>query len=500
MNKRPTIGGVANLAGWAAAAVGLAAISSWALVVSVHVADGYRVDHVTGAWMALAQAADAGELYPPLHEDGRFGGTRYMPLALVAYTGVAQLTGEYVVSGKLLAATTLMLILALVWSTARWLGADRRLALACAGATIAPFPGFFAGTTMYGDALPVLLQLAAVAIVLRRGGRRWAAAAGILAALAITAKVSAVWGGTAVLLCLLLRDRRSIPVFVLSSAATGSSVLALVEVVSGGRFSENIRTLASSGFSGTNALLIDTPQKLVELLAVRADGTLLLLPFAVVLLVVAAVRRRLDAVTLTLVPALAVTIVVLNDAGTDFNHLLDLAVLTPLVIVAGHAHWRSGALSVVVSLALAAGTTLSLWELRHDVREAAAALVSREVPARYHLPRLPEHVSGSLFSEDPGVAVDNGRRPVVLDAFMLLRLLNERPDWKRELIERFERHEFDTVVLIQDLERARTWWSTSHLGTDVARTISRNYVLQRRLPGPVFSYHIYVPRVRGASG
>ena len=142
---------------------------------------------------------------------------------------------------------------------------------------------------------------------------------------------------------------------------------------------------------------------------------------------------------------------------------------------------------------------VSLSELRPDVRQAASGLVHRETPEHLRPPPLDGILDGPVFSEDPSVEVERDRLPVALDSFTLLRLLEEHPDWERELVARFDRREFGTVVLIQDLDLADPWWSRSYLGLAVATAIDRNYGLSETVPGPVFRYRLYVPRSGQAS-
>jgi hypothetical protein len=484
----------ASWAAWSAAALGVTAIASWMLVALAHIDDGYHVDHVAGAWMGLTQAADDGTLYPPLYEDGRFGGTRYMPLPIALNTAAAKVTGEYLVSGKLVGGLVVAVLLTLVAYTARRLGADWRISMACVGAVIATFTAFFAGTTMYGDALPVLLQLSAIGVVLQTTTKRAVSIAAVLAALAVAAKLSAFWGGAAVVAWLVLRDRGRLPAFVLAALGTGFAVLGVAEVVSEGRFGDNLGALAFSGFTGTHALLIETPQKLIELLGARSDATLVLLPVAIAVLVAGATRRRFDPVGLALIPAAVVTMVVLTDEGTDFNHLLDLAVLTPIVIAGAYGRASSGVLRLGFAAVLSLAIVTSLFELRQDVREAGSAIVRHQTPLRFRTPPGPAGLVKPYFTEDPSVAVERGAQPVALDSFTLLRLLGQHPEWRRDLIARFDRREFTTVLLIHDLDLSDPWWSESHLGLEVATAIERSYRFARSLPGPVFRYRVYVPR------
>ena len=89
----------------AACLVALAVIvASAAALALVHVADLYEMDHVSGVWLGLAQYFNEGVFYPPLEAQGHYAGTRYMPLQFCLHALLARLTGEYLISGKLLAA------------------------------------------------------------------------------------------------------------------------------------------------------------------------------------------------------------------------------------------------------------------------------------------------------------------------------------------------------------------------------------------------------------
>ncbi|HEV2786131.1 MAG TPA: hypothetical protein VGV67_07080 [Solirubrobacteraceae bacterium] len=473
------------------ALLGLAALAALALVALVHVADNYHVDHVAGAWMALAAYANDGTLYPPVYDDGVFGGTRYMPLGIVLNALAAQVSGEYVVSGKLLALLTVAALLAIVYVVARRLACERAMALGAVGAVIATFTALFAATSVYGDAPAVALQLAAVALVARDASPRSASGAGVLAALAVAAKLTALWGGASVLIWLLVRHRRLLPAYLAAAAATAIAVLLGVELVSHGRFSDN--ALQLGGAEGVQGLLAEVPRKLWALLLDFAPGTLLLAPVALAAVAVAAARRRLEIVDVALLLAVLVTVVVMADVGTGFNHLLDLAVLVPLSVAAAYGRSEAAPLRIALAAALAAATAVSLADVRHDVREAAVVAVERSTPDRLRTPALRVPVAAPILSEDPAILVQRGERPVVLDSYMLLRVLRRDPDRRRELIARLARHEFATVVLIMDLDLDDPWWSESHFGIEVARAIDRHYRLDRKVPGPVFMYRLHVP-------
>ena len=96
-------------------------------ILAVHVDDRYDVDHASGARIALARYASDGVLYPPLAEDGHFGGTRFMPLPIMLHAAASKVTGEFVMSGKLLSILTMIAVLAVVHRVVRREGCPRSL-------------------------------------------------------------------------------------------------------------------------------------------------------------------------------------------------------------------------------------------------------------------------------------------------------------------------------------------------------------------------------------
>jgi hypothetical protein len=497
------------------AALAAVALAVFLLLALVHLRDNYHVDHVTGAWMGLTAYADGGVLYPPLQQNGYFAGTRYGPLGIVVNTVGAKISGEYLTSGKVLALLVMCTLLTGGYVLARRLGCGRTVSLAAVGAVIATFTALFAGTTIYGDALAVTLQIWALVIIRSRSDPRGAVAAGVLAALAVTAKVSGVWGLATVFVWLLARERRRLPAFLAAAGATAVAGFGLATLASNGRIGENIFGLTGSGVSGLRSLLVDSPSKWWDYLLQYSPATVALLPFAAVAIGVAAAKRRIEIVDVALVLATLQTLVVLSDVGAGFNHLLDVVVLVPIVVASAHSRLATHALGhddqvrnafgldsgvtthalcLLLVVAMAAGTVVSLVDVRHDVREAATMIARLESPVQLRAPAISNQLAEPYFTEDASLAVERGQRPVALDSFMLLRILHDDPALERSLIARFDRKEFKSVVLITDLDLGDPWWSRSHLGLDVARAIDRNYRFVRYVQGPTFRYRIFEPR------
>src|SRR5690349_23695398 len=96
----------------------------------MHVGDRYGVSAASGVWMGLTAAAHAGAWYPPVYSGGFYGGTRYMPTPILLELMGRAVSGEYLVSAKLLIYAVNIGLYVLVYRAARRQGAPMPVSLA----------------------------------------------------------------------------------------------------------------------------------------------------------------------------------------------------------------------------------------------------------------------------------------------------------------------------------------------------------------------------------
>lgn len=486
-------------------ATGVAAVTlgSWALVAAVHANDTFHVTHVSGAWLGLAWYVDHGVLYPPLFDGDAFGGTRFMPLQILVYAAAAPTLGGSVLGAKLIVYTIALLLLGGVFAVARIVSGSTVLALGLLAVLLSSGTGLWAATAVSGDALPVLLQLAAVVLVARAPERRPAMpvlVAGLLCALAVLTKLTALWAPAAILLWLLRRDRRRAAAFL---AVLGAVVLLgalLFSLLSDGRLLENVVGLSGADSLSPAAVLADALEKLVELAHSSALPIVVLAPLVLADVLIALSTRTTTLFHLSFLCSIPILLVVLADPGTDFNHLLDISVLGVILVAdlwrrAAGRSGRRGLLPATIMLALVLSVLLGYrQELGHEALAAAKSATGRDRAETFALrpPAAEIRPSDAILSEDPYVPLSLDRRPVVLDAFMLLRLARAHPEWEAELISRIDARAYDKVLLIRRARPDR-WWERNHFGTRIVMAIARNYRLARPRPG-WRGLWLYVPR------
>jgi len=474
--------------------VGAAAVLSYVGLSAVHLNTLYGINHVSGHWMSLACQENRGSVYPPLHEDGFYGGTRQMPVYFSLHAMIARLTGEYLVSGRVatlgsMAALVVALVLAL-----RRTGCSPATAFGGAAVFLATGIGHWASFAVRGDALALAFGLFALLVLGERGSWSRIVLAAVLAALAILTKFSSVAPlivGTIVLLRrteehdLLVRPaggRLLVPgAFLALTVALLAVGLLLAQWESGNRFFANLAALSGSGTGRRSSV------EVLRAYGYRLQGSrefLVLLPLAILATITA--RRRLALWELYFLVSLLLSPLFFLDAGADYNHLIDL-LAAALILTGSYLGREEALLRSAVLLFLAWMGIMGLVVYHGDAWNAP----ERRVPPARLIERLA--LPGKRFlSEDPTLPALLAQRPVVTDAFHYRTLAESGVIPPDELPTRIRKKEFDCVILLFDLRtpEAQTWYRTKHFGLRVVEAIDEAYVLDKQL----LRYFVYVRR------
>jgi hypothetical protein len=487
---------------WSLLAVAGLVFVAWLFLAAVHVDDRYQLDHVSGVRMALAQYFDRGTLYPPLYDGQFYGGTRFMPIPIVVHGSLAKLTGEYLISGKLLGYAVMLALLVVMVVLLRKLRCPLPVAMILPALVLTTKTGLAAPMDMRADALPLLLQVLAVWIVASTAGRKATVAAAALAALALMTKLSAIWAPIAVFIWLVRRDRKRLATFSVAYVVLTVTLTLLFTGLTQGRMLENVLGLSASGITWHSVLL--APYRFFHLMVEVATTAWAVVPLVALAAWIAVRERRGSIYLVSLFVAFAVLLVVLTDVGTGWNQLIDVVVLSALVIGELAARVRVGSGELEGPAARIAGMAIGLallWVTLSGfvvtIIPPVEATVRGDVSFREDPLSGPAFAGISVLSEDPYVPLSLGQVPVVLDPFMLPRLTEREPDAIPDLIRRIETKEFDIVVLVEPLDPVdRDWWAEQDLGIDLVRAISSAYTYAGRTQG----YYLYEPRQAGSEG
>jgi hypothetical protein len=461
------------------------AAASFAFVAIAHLSDRAFITYQAGSRMGLALYAREGILYPPFFHEGFYGGTRMMPVPILLHAGLSFVTGEFVGSGKLLTYLSYLALLAVAFGAMRSLGCSAARSTVLLVAVTVSGVGIWTSLTISYDPLPVALQLVALALVARGRGRVVIVMAALLCSLALFSKLGAIWGAGTIGLWLWSRNRRALGSFLgVYLAASGLGFL-LVQLASGGRFWQNVYAFSSSavGEDGIDRI----PSQLAQMAPIAPLFYVLLL-LAVIELVLASRGRSITIYHVAVPFAAATLIVALTRSGADFNHSLDLMILSAVMTARLWMRWTQEHLSraALVPIAVMLAMIAAYPKLVETSVEVSPGRLRGDIG---FLDRLVSP-GDRILAEDASIPIARGQVPVVLDAFMLPAIGARDPEALEALVERLEHHGFDRVILFYPLNDAPEGWYTMQFGTRVADAIARNYTL---VGGGNRSY-VYVPR------
>jgi hypothetical protein len=452
-------------------------------VVPHRISESGYLNHVSGAYAALADDLAQGVLYRPLVSELGYGGTRYFPIQFVAH-GLLVLFGL-----SLRAAGHLLSLLAgglLLWAAARSLSrgavgqartaAPAVLAWAGAALALASRTPFMALAGIRGDILPVAIAVLGLALLPRRErSYRSLFLASLCLGTAIMTKPTVVWAPAGAFLAL-LAAREVRPALRLAALVTGVIVVEflIAHWVSRGEMLTSFQACASGGgfklklFFGNLARL--RPGELIWVLA--GVG-----------LTLARGRRALaDPLCAAGVVCLPLTLFLLSGTGIHINHLIDVSTLGALSVAAALADKE--ARQVWARRALVAGTVLGLSEAvlldgmllqRGELEQAVAAIPPGPAP---------------ILSEQPWIPLLAGERPFLTDAYSLRLTRKFSPAVDRDFMESLARCRFRAVVLIGKLEGNDDWYNLAQFGPGFKERLQATYVSK----GVIGAHVIYVPR------
>ncbi len=470
-------------------------VSAAALVlVFGHISDRYRVSQVTGAWLGLAYYAAEGTLYPPLFDGQYYGGTRFMPIPIVMQGALARVTGEVLFSSKLIAGGVTAVLAGVMVRAFRGWGHPWPTALVLGTCFLASESGLEAACNFRGDGLAVLFQIMALLMI------RWedrttqrVLLAGFLAGIAAMSKLTAIWAPAAIVVFLLWRNRRHLALFLLAFLGVVAIGLVVFSWMSDGRMAENILGLAGSGIESPLAIF-KSPG--VFLYFVQNKVTLVgaLFPLVLVSLAKSLGLGRLSLFDLGWLAAFGLLLFMLADPGVGSNHFLDVLLLSCLCIGERWAdELREGTWLAVCLSAVIAWGTLSSFDA--SVSGDFRATLKGKLPfPTQPLADLIEPTD-KLISEDATIPILMGQRPILVDAWILLRIGRQHPEYIKPLISQIRAQTFDKVVLLRPADDPTDWFVAHEFGENVRRALAENYVLWRVRDG----YYVHVPK-RAAEG
>ncbi len=477
-------------------------LTSLFVVVIGHINDRYHLNFATGVYAALAARLNGGVLYPPLFDGLHYGGTRYMPLSFSLHAALAHFTGEYIVSGKLIALALSVVLCFQLYYIVRGFGCGRGVSLALASLGILTQSGYLVATSIRADLLAVVLQLAALQVARGGNSSSRAVGAGLLCTLALLAKFTAAWAPAAILIAYFVKQRRLSFVFLASWLGTVAVAAICLHWGTSGRMLDSFRAGAVQNVGVVSAL--KSPIAFLARLGRGGAAEAFLIPLAILECVLAARQRRFTIYHGGLLLSLPILLVIFTDLGADFNHLLDLVVLA--VPLAG-ALWASLPTTDRAHVAVRAGLAVAVcwvlfmcWTatLGNPLRDVVTTWIKH---GRTSFPAKPlagvVSDDAALLCEDPWIAVSRNQAPTIIDPYAVACMTRTHPQQYAELVKRVEAAAFDQVVLRihgGDFDPSEEGeWEERTLGLPVINAVRAHYRVLKQAEG----YLVYTPLPNG---
>lgn len=498
---------------------------------------GNGLNHVAGAWTALALDLADGLFYRPIFDPATgYGGTRYFPLSFALHAALVRAGLDPIRGGLLLALLAGAGVVGAAAVFLRRVGLARAPALVFATLVLSGFAVQYGIGAIRGDLLPVALELGGLATIAGPGASRRVAPAALLFVVAFAAKPTALAAPLAAVAWLALGCERRAAARLGSLTLAGAGVVLVAsDLLSEGRFHAALG--AAAGLTLLDAAR--APMRLADRLVREDPAALVTLAAALAALTAAAIppraspragpappepgpaspdpesfsrfvkttlgrgpgslRRGLGPSQVTgrtpdsllaplwLVAVCGVTLGIFGAPGTGVNHLAELQVAG--VVTLGVLATRSGASGTLAragaAAAAMAGLLVAIGLLRDDVGPPRLAAARAALAAAPRVPGAP------ILSEDPLVPIVAGERPFLLDPFAARLVLERDPALAERLVARIDAGEFAAVILLRDVASsgADEWYGRWHLGEATRAAVRERYRLAaRREP-----YFVYVP-------
>ncbi|MEO8481440.1 MAG: hypothetical protein ABI634_04470 [Acidobacteriota bacterium] len=420
---------------------GLMAIGAMSLIITaLRVTTTWPLEtylgYTEGTWTAIAIDLAKGIFYRPLESDLGYGGTRYFPLFFTLHGALIRLGLSSITAGHVVAAVSVLALVAAVAWLVRLAGGRPLMAFAAAAVTLACQPTQMAVLTIRGDALATALALAGVALA---ATRRPAWLVALAFTLAVATKPTSLYAPAATVLWFWIAgDRRSSWRLAAHTVLWLAFLLVAMQVASAGRALSVISASAIGG--GTWRSLLSAPVALAHILRRVPESVVFIAAAAA--LVVWQSRTVLTIERITFVLCALATVAIFASPATVENHLIDLTAWSVVVVAgwAGRAPRRATvAMALVLIGGVIAGTTATMrWRERDRIDARTARERALAAVADAH---------GPVFVEQPMLAAKAGWQTYLIDPYLFSLQIAQDPGALDRLITDLRGRRFGAVIL-----------------------------------------------------
>lgn len=457
------------------------------------------LDHVSGAWINLANDLRNGIFYRPLQSEIGYGGTRFFPLQFVLHAFLMNIFSSPFVSGAF--ATTIAGTLYL-FGMFFWL---RRVGVSifyCLVFTLLPLGLIsfkIALGSMRGDLLAAALTLFGLGFFSNKTKASFALAT-VFFSLAFATKVTSIHGPVACLLYLLFNGKRRDFFTLLTMISIGISVsVATIAFFSEGRIFEIMKICSSGGASFPT--LVKGPINMFHQLITGSGAGVPSFLFCFIVMVLffsvsPSERRSLPMVFFAV--TLFLTFFIFGSPGTVLNHVIDLDIAAVSVLAVHICVQNRKEIHPEIVITFLALLTIAMPVISKNSLSRFIYTHYPDKPYNSLLNEVSDTISPTrledfrpILSENPVIPLFTGDSVFLQDPFMFARLVQSRPEEEARLAGMISRHAFRAIILMKDPETVNESWYRQHFGMPIMRTILSCYNRTKVVGGKHF---IYLPK------
>jgi hypothetical protein len=450
------------------------------------------IEHTSGTWIAMAADARDGTLYRPIVSELGYGGTRYAPLFPAIDAAMLKMGLGYTASGNLISIVCVAMILIGAFILMRKFGADATIS-----ATAACF--ILAGTCVNAsiaankaDLLAAMLNLWAMVLIagIVKADRSiaWAnvIAGGFICALAVATKVTSIFSLVAAIVWLCTQHRKTVAtVLAVVWAILVLSAILLAQWASDGRALAVFHICAMGG-GGIHQFIMGPVYFLANGLAFDRLTVLFWL-LAMSLLALSGAKHLLSLPSLMLLATSLGTLAIFGTPGININHLMDLYIATMIFLA---VQWNRFALRSILAIAMLIALAVKSFQCFQQARELWENPVrSQMIAAMVDADASPAH--GQVLSENPLLPLLNGRRPYILDSFMLRVVTQSHPDLTHQFWQDLDNGRFAAVILSHSPQYA-PMYERNDFGNNFIHRLNAAYALKSQHG----NYYVYWPKAQ----
>ena len=459
-------------------------------IIVLSIVNNTSLEHVSGAWIAMAMDLRDGVFYRPLFDESTgFGGTRDFPLFFSLTAMVMRVLSSPILSGHIIGLFSGILLLCGCYMFLRRVEVRPVFAAALCVLLISSFSIRHGFEAIRGDVLPLALNVLGLAIFIGKSPRIIRVyLAAFLFVMAFATKVTAVHGVVSLFIWLLLtgRSREGLQLLLVTFAGY-AAFMGFLFFATSGRIYEIFQVCASGG--ADIATILKAPIKFAFSMSNNDQESMLMLFWAVVIFFYRPTGMGPSLPTIFIAVTLILTVFLYGSPGVVFNHLVDLSAASVLFV--GYAGFS--ARSKITQPSTGIYVALMVFIIFRNLWMVNEGLADYKSGRNKYPEQLTEFVmrqEGILLSEDPLLPIFINKKPYLLDPFMLRLVMQNDVAIRAKVVEDIRVKKYSAIVFVKDPLDNTAWYSDTHFGDTFMINVLEHYQEAARMG----QYVIYAPR------